>query len=68
MTIDQLSYLVFGLVIIIALALDLGLLSKKSSEISIKKALCQTLFWVALAFGFLAFCGGSTDKLPRLNT
>jgi tellurite resistance protein TerC len=55
MTVNQISYLIFGVVVVIALILDLGLLSKKSSEISIKKALYQTLFWVALAFGFFGF-------------
>jgi tellurite resistance protein TerC len=51
---DQISYLTFIIVIIGALIFDLGLLSKKNSSVSIKKALYQTLFWVALS---LAFCG-----------
>lgn len=55
MTPDQLTYLVFGIVLVIALVFDLGLLSKSSSEMSIKKALYQTLFWVSLAMGFFAF-------------
>src|SRR4030095_15406426 len=48
-------YLVFGLVLVFALILDLGLLSKKSTSISIKKALWQTIFWVSLALGFFFF-------------
>ena len=44
MNADQLTYLVFGIVLVIALVFDLGLLSKKSAEVSIKKALYQTLF------------------------
>lgn len=55
MTSDQLTYLVFGLVLTVALVLDLGLLSKRSAEITLKKAFLQTLFWVALAFGFFGF-------------
>jgi tellurite resistance protein TerC len=55
MTADQLTYLVFGIVLLIALVFDLGLLSKKSEAISIKKALYQTMFWVALAMGFFGF-------------
>lgn len=51
----QLTYLVFAIVIAIALIVDLGLLSKKSTSISIKKALWQTCFWVSLAFGFFVF-------------
>lgn len=52
MTPDHWSYLIFGIVLIAALFLDLGLLSKKSAAITIKKALYQTLFWVTLALGF----------------
>jgi tellurite resistance protein TerC len=55
MTPDQIAYLVFGIVLLIAITLDLGLLSKSSAEISIKKALYQTAFWVSLAFAFFAF-------------
>jgi len=55
MSIATVTYLVFGIVILIAIVLDLGLLSKRSAEISIKKALVQTLFWVALAFCFFVF-------------
>jgi len=51
----QIVYLVFGLALILALVFDLGLLSKKSSIVTIKQALLQTLFWVLLAFGFFAF-------------
>ncbi|HVF97354.1 MAG TPA: TerC/Alx family metal homeostasis membrane protein, partial [Flavisolibacter sp.] len=55
MTADQLTYLVFGIVLLVALVIDLGLLSKKSAEITLQKAFIQTLFWVALAFGFFGF-------------
>ena len=55
MTADQLTYLVFGAVLLVAVVLDLGLLSKSSAQISIKKALVQTLFWVSLAFAFFGF-------------
>jgi tellurite resistance protein TerC len=55
MTTDQLVYLVFGCVIVIALILDLGFLSKKNSIISIAQALRQTFLWVLLAFAFFIF-------------
>jgi tellurite resistance protein TerC len=55
MTPQQWTYTVFGIVIVLALIFDLGLLSKKGEVISIKKALVQTCFWVALSFGFFAF-------------
>ena len=55
MTPVQLTYLVFGIVIIIALVFDLGLLSKKEETVTLKKALFQTIFWVTLALGFFVF-------------
>lgn len=67
MTADQLTYLVFGIVILIAVILDLGLLSKKSAEMSIRKALLQTLFWVALAFAFAGFVWWSEGQVMTLE-
>lgn len=55
MTTHQIVYLVFGIVLVFALIFDLGLLSKKGSHITIKKALQQTFFWVSLALGFFVF-------------
>jgi tellurite resistance protein TerC len=54
MSTTQLVYIVFGAVLILALVFDLGLLSKKNKPVSLKTALLQTIFWVALSF---AFCG-----------
>ncbi len=70
MTPEEITYLVFGIVIVIALIFDLGLLSKKSAEISIKKALYQTIFWVSLALGFFVFMwfeDGSVIALEYLS-
>ncbi len=55
MTPNQITYLVFGIVLILALSFDLGLLSKKGKKISIRQALYQTFFWVSLALGFFVF-------------
>ena len=55
MTPTQWTYLIFGIVIVLALIFDLGLLSKKSTTVSIKKALVQTCFWVGLSLAFFAF-------------
>jgi len=52
---QQLTYLVFGAVIVLALIFDLGLLSKKNQKVTLKTALIQTIFWVALSFAFCAF-------------
>jgi tellurite resistance protein TerC len=49
------SYLTFGIVIILAIIFDLGLLSKRSTVVSIRQALFQTSFWVVLALLFLGF-------------
>ena len=55
MTREQVTYLVFGIALLLALIFDLGLLSKKGSIVSTKKALWQTIFWVLLAMGFGVF-------------
>jgi tellurite resistance protein TerC len=55
MTKDQITYLVFGIVLILALAFDLGLMSKKDKKITIRQALYQTFFWVGLALAFFVF-------------
>src|SRR4051812_6503237 len=55
MTVDEITYLTFGLVLIAALIIDLGLLSKKNTAITIKKALFQTTFWITLSLAFFSF-------------
>jgi len=55
MNTTQITYLVFGIVVILALIFDLGLLSKKNKVITIKAALYQTFFWVALALAFFVY-------------
>ncbi|MBN8664472.1 MAG: TerC/Alx family metal homeostasis membrane protein [Chitinophagales bacterium] len=55
MTPHQIVYTVFGIVLVLALTVDLGILSKKNTVISIKAALRQTIFWVALALAFFVF-------------
>jgi tellurite resistance protein TerC len=51
----QITYLIFGAALTLALVFDLGLLSKKGSVVTLKKALVQTLFWVLLAMAFGIF-------------
>ncbi len=70
MTSDQITYLIFGIVVIVALVFDLGLLSRKDTTITIRKALYQTLFWVGLALGFFVFMWikyGQTSGLEYLS-
>jgi tellurite resistance protein TerC len=52
---NQVIYLVFGIVLVVALVFDLGLMSKKNTAITIKKALVQTLFWVGLSVAFFVY-------------
>jgi tellurite resistance protein TerC len=49
------TYLTFGIVLVLAIVFDLGLLSRREATISMKKALYQTVFWVALAMAFFVF-------------
>lgn len=70
MTPEQITYLTFGCVLVLALVFDLGLLSKKGSSMTIRKALWQTIFWVSLAmafFGFMWFEEGRTTAFEYLN-
>lgn len=70
MNADQISYVVFGLVLLLALIFDLGLLSKKNKKVTIKQALYQTFFWVGLALAFFIFMwieNGQNSALEYLS-
>ncbi len=67
MTTDQITYFVFGGVLILALAFDLGLLSKKNKKVTIRKALLQTFFWVGLALAFFVFMLLENGHKPALE-
>jgi tellurite resistance protein TerC len=67
MTEDQVTYIVFGIVVLLAVSLDLGLLSKRSVEVGIRKAFIQTVFWVLLAFMFCGFLWLYQDSKPALE-
>ena len=66
----QISYLAFGIVLILAVIFDLGLLSKAGTTVTIKRALFQTAFWVGLAmlfFGFLWYEDGHKIALEYFS-
>ena len=67
MTHDQLTYLVFGIVLVVALIFDLGLLSKKGKKVTIRQALYQTMFWVGLALAFFVFLWIENGQKPALE-
>ncbi len=64
---DTISYIVFGIVLILALVFDLGLLSKKNKTVTIKQALLQTIFWVALGLSFFVFMWFENGKTLALE-
>jgi len=66
----QLIYIIFSAVIVIALVIDLGLLSKKNAVITTKAALIQTLFWVTLSCifcGFIWYVHGEEDAIKYIS-
>jgi tellurite resistance protein TerC len=66
----QVTYIIFGAALILALVFDLGLLSKKGAVVTMRKALLQTIFWVvlALAFGiFILIYDGRQKALEYLS-
>ncbi|HEX7904950.1 MAG TPA: TerC/Alx family metal homeostasis membrane protein [Chitinophagaceae bacterium] len=67
MTSDQITYLVFGIVLVLALVFDLGLLSKKNKKVTIRQALYQTFFWVGLALAFFIFMWIETGQQLALE-
>lgn len=64
---DQITYLIFSIVIVIALLLDLGFLSKKNTIISTKTALKQTILWVSLALAFFVFIWYEEGKVTAVE-
>jgi tellurite resistance protein TerC len=52
---STITYLTFGIVLLLAITFDLGLMSRRGKTISIKRALFQTAFWVGLAMAFFGF-------------
>ncbi|MGN6340525.1 MAG: TerC/Alx family metal homeostasis membrane protein [Ginsengibacter sp.] len=55
MTATAWTYLIFIIVLVVAVVIDLGLFSKKGKSISIKQAFYQTSFWVILGLSFFVF-------------
>ncbi|MCY7310786.1 MAG: TerC/Alx family metal homeostasis membrane protein [Chitinophagaceae bacterium] len=67
MTREQITYLVFGIVLVASLVVDLGLLSKKNKKVTIRQALYQTFFWVGLALAFCVFMWIENGQKPALE-
>lgn len=67
MSADQITYSLFGIVVVIALTFDLGLVSKKNAKITISKALWQTVLWVSIALAFMAFVWYEYDQKTAIE-
>lgn len=70
MTATEWSYLIFGIVLSIAIIVDLGVINKNSHSISVKEAFFQTLFWVGLGvlfFVFVWFEDGQSSALEYIS-
>jgi tellurite resistance protein TerC len=52
MDIQNNLFILFSIVIVAFLVADLGFFNRKAHKVSPKSALIQSLFWVAIAFGF----------------
>jgi len=63
----QITYLVFGIILVVSLVVDLGLISKKDQKVTIKQALYQTFFWVGLALAFCVFLWIEKGQKPALE-
>ena len=59
--------MVFGIILTAALAIDLGLLSKKNTTTTLSKALWQTGFWVMLGIGFFVFLWFENGRIVALE-
>jgi tellurite resistance protein TerC len=67
MATQQFVYLIFGIVLLLALIIDLGLISKKNKSVSLKNAFWQTIFWVVLAMSFFVFMWVEKGSKPALE-
>jgi tellurite resistance protein TerC len=64
---SSIAYLTFGIVLLLAICFDLGLMSKKGTTVSITQALWQTAFWVVLALAFFFFLWYENGHKPALE-
>ena len=55
MTPTEISYLTFGIVLLVALIFDFGLFSKRNSHVTMRSAFYQSVFWVLFSVAFCVF-------------
>ena len=59
---NPILWTVFGLVVAVVMALDLGVFHRKAHEVSVREALAWTAVWVALGLGFGVFVLFERDR------
>ncbi len=52
---EMLMWLIFGIIVILMFVIDLGVFNRGSKEISVKKSLYMTAFWISIALLFAVF-------------
>jgi len=67
MTTEQVTYLVFGIVIVLAIIIDLGVFTKKGATITLKNALWTSIFWIALGLAFGIFVWFEKGQVSALE-
>jgi tellurite resistance protein TerC len=67
MEIQNILWIIFGIVIIGFLALDLGYFNRKAHKISSNSAFLQTIFWIVLALLFALIIFFYMDKILALE-
>ena len=58
-------FLIFGIIIVVFLIVDLGILHRNPEKITTKSALYQTIFWIAISVAFgigIYFYDGGSEK------
>jgi len=76
---NQTLWIVFGAIVLVMMALDLGVFHKKAHVVSVREALIWTAVWITIGFGFalainrwvdpqyLAQPGAKPEHLPSLE-
>ena len=67
---ETLLYSVFGLIIVVFMVLDLGIMNRTAHKITTKSALYQTIFWVSVStiFGYFIYRGGPYEIVEAGET
>ncbi len=64
------EYIIFGVVVLVALVLDMFVLAKRGQDISFRSATIQSVFWIALslAFGYYVYVHHGYPRMVEYYT